>query len=187
MSDSHSESSQQHKKKKWVDGWSFPSLSCHASTFFSTATTCLCASLAMVNIVPFTFTGTCIAYIGAQIAKLLCKLTIHRHQCCRCPTNSRAFSVDLSAICHHFDILFFEIRCGTELTCFSAPHAGIYAALPFCILECCSRHMHIGAHAFYLSPFNHSHRTQAIQKTQEMLASTDPSINNDANSTVIVV
>src|SRR5215212_313444 len=57
-----------------------------------------------------------------------------------CPTNSRAFSIDLSTGCHHFDILLFEIRSGTELTRFSAAHAGIYAALPFCVLKCsCSR------------------------------------------------
>lgn len=113
----------------------------HPSTFFSTAATCLCASFAMVNIVPFTFLSTCIADVSAQIAELFCKLAVHRHQCCRCPTNSRTFSVNLSTACHHLDILLFEVRCGTELTCFSTSHTGIYAALPFCILKrSCSRH-----------------------------------------------
>ena len=112
----------------------------HPSTFFCTAATCLSTSFAVVNIVPFTFLSTCIAYVGAQTAKLLCKLAVHRHQCCRCPTNRCAFSVDLSTTCHHLDILFFEVRCGTEFTCFSTTHAGIYAALPFCVLKCsCSR------------------------------------------------
>ena len=113
----------------------------HSSTFFGTVATCLCALLAVVNIVPFTFLSTCIADISTQIAELFCKLAVHRHQCCRCPTYSSTFSVDLSTACHHLHILFFEIRCGTEFTCFCAAHTGIYAALPFCILKCwsCSR------------------------------------------------
>jgi hypothetical protein len=49
----------------------------------------------------------------------------------------------LSAASHHLDILFFEIRCGTEFTGFCASHAGIYAALPFCILERSSSRRHI--------------------------------------------
>jgi hypothetical protein len=113
-------------------------LTSHPSTFFGTAMTCLCASFTVVNIMPFTFLSTCITNVSAQIAKPLCKLAIHRHQCCRCPTNSSTFPVDLSATCHHLDILFFEVRCGTELTRFSASHASIYAALPFCVLKCCS-------------------------------------------------
>ena len=113
----------------------------HPSTFFSTAATCLGTSLAVVNIVFFTFLSTCITDVSTQIAKLLCKLAVHRHQCCRCPTNSCTFPIDLSTACHHLDILFLEVRCGTEFTCFSAAHAGIYAALPFCVLKCsCSRH-----------------------------------------------
>ena len=115
-------------------------LSSHPSTFFSTAATCLCALPAVVNIVVFTFTSASITYVGAQIAELLCKLAVHRHQCCRCPTNSGTMSLDLSTACHHFDILLFEVRCGTKFTSFSASHAGIYAALPFCVLKCsCSR------------------------------------------------
>jgi hypothetical protein len=121
----------------------FLSLSRHSSTFFSAAAACLCALLTVVNIVMLTFSGASIADISAQIAKLLCKLAVHRHQCCRCPTNSSTFSVDLSTACHHLDILLFEVRCGTEFTCFSAPHASIYATLPFCILEssCSRRHI----------------------------------------------
>ena len=114
----------------------------HPSTFFRAATACLCTSFAMVNIVPFTFLSTCIAYVSTQAAQLFCKLAVHRHQCCRCPTNTSTLSVHLHTACHHLDILFFEVRCGTEFTGFSAPHAGIYAALPFCILKCsCSRHL----------------------------------------------
>ena len=108
----------------------------HPSTFFSTAAACLCASFAVVNIVPFTFLSTCITDVSTQIAKLLCKLAVHRHQCCRCPTNSSTLSVHLCTACHHLHILFLEVRCGTELTGFSTSHAGIYAALPFCILKC---------------------------------------------------
>jgi hypothetical protein len=94
MNDGHSnlESSKQHKKKK-VDGWSFLNLSCHPSAFFSAAAACLCTSLAMINIVPFTFLSASITYIGAQIAKLLCKLAIHRHQCGLCPAYFR-FSIE---------------------------------------------------------------------------------------------
>jgi len=114
----------------------------HPSTFFCTATTCLCALLAVVNIVPFTLPSTCIADTSTQIAKLLCKLAVHRHQCCRRPTNSCAFSVDLSTAYHHLYILFFEVRRGTKFTCFSTTHAGIYAALPFCILKRCSCSRH---------------------------------------------
>lgn len=54
-----------------------PLLSSHPSTFFCTATTCLCALLAVVNIVMFTFTSAGITYVGAQIAELFCKLAIH--------------------------------------------------------------------------------------------------------------
>jgi hypothetical protein len=96
------------------------------------------ALLAVVNIVSFTFLSTCIADISTQIAELFCKLAVHRHQCCRCPTNSSTFSVKLSTACHHLDILLFEVRCGTEFTGFSTSHTGIYAALPFCILKCWS-------------------------------------------------
>jgi hypothetical protein len=118
----------------------------HSSTFFSAVAAYLRASFAMVNIMPFTFLSTCITHVGAQIAKLLCKLTVHRHQCCRCPTNGSTLSVHLSTACHHLNILFFEIRSSTELACFSTSHAGIYAALPFCILKCCScgrRHLNM--------------------------------------------
>jgi hypothetical protein len=118
----------------------------HPSTFFGTATTCLCASFAVINVVPFTFLSTCIADVSAQIAKLLCKLAVHGHQCCRCPTNSSTFSIKLSTTCHHLYILFFKVRSGTELTCFGASHTGIYAALPFCVLKCCSctrRHLNM--------------------------------------------
>jgi hypothetical protein len=112
----------------------------HPSTFFSAAATCLGTSLAVVNIVPFTFLSTCITDVSAQVAELFCKLAVHRHQCCRCPTNSSTFSVDLSTACHHFNISLFEVRGGTEFTCFCAAHTGIYAALPFCVLKCsCSR------------------------------------------------
>jgi hypothetical protein len=120
----------------------FPSLSCHPSTFFGTAATCLCTSLAVINVVSFAFPSASITDVSAQIAKLFCKLTIHRHQCCRCPAYFSTFSVDLSAASHHLDILLFEVRCGTELTCFSTSHAGIYAALPFCVLECSSSRRH---------------------------------------------
>ena len=119
---------------EWLD-----LLPSHLSTFFGTATTCLCALLAMVDIMMITLLSACVTYIGAQIAELFCKLAVHRHQCCRCPTNSCAFSVDLSTACHHLHILFSEIRCSTKFTCFCAAHAGIYAALPFCVLKCCSR------------------------------------------------
>jgi hypothetical protein len=81
----------------------------HPSTFFGTIAACFCALLAVVNIVVLTFFGARIADVGTQIAKLLCKLAIHRHQCSRCPTNSSTFSVYLSTTCHHLDILFFEV------------------------------------------------------------------------------
>ena len=141
----------------------------HPSTFFRAATACLCTSFAMVNIVPFTFLSTCITYIGTQIAELFCKLAVHRHQCCRCPTNSSTFSVNLSTACHHLDILFFEVRCGTEFTGFSTTHADIYAALPFCILKGCSRRhllFYINGCAFYLSLVNRSDRTETARKIQ---------------------
>src|SRR5215211_8908323 len=118
-------------------------LQSHPSTFFSTAAACLCASFAVVNIVSFTFLSTSVTNVSTQIAKLLCKLAVHRHQCRRCPTNSSTFSVDLSTACHHLDILLFEVRCGTELTGFSTTHAGIYAALPFCILKCSCGRRHL--------------------------------------------
>ena len=119
---------------KEKSGWSFPSLSCHPSTFFSTAAACLCTSLAVINIVPFTFLSTSITDVSAQIAKLLCILAIHRHQCCRCPTCLTTFSIKLSATCHHLDISLFEVRSSTELTSLGATHTGVYAALPFCVL-----------------------------------------------------
>jgi hypothetical protein len=116
----------------------------HPSTFFSTAAACLCAFLAVINVVPITFLSTCIAYIGTEATRLLCKLAIHRHQCCRCPTYFGTLSVHLSATRHHLDILFSEVRSGTKLTCFRASHASVYAALPFCILKCsCSRRSHL--------------------------------------------
>ena len=114
------------------------------STIFSTAATCLGTFFAVVNVGFFTFLSTCITDIGAQITEPLCKSAVHRHQCCRCPTNSRALSIDLGTACHHFDILFFEVRSGTELARFSAFHAGIYAALQFCVLKgSCSRRRHL--------------------------------------------
>jgi hypothetical protein len=58
-------------------GVGFLGLSCHPSTFLGAAATYLCTSLAMVNIVPFTFLSTCIADVSAQIAELLCKLAVH--------------------------------------------------------------------------------------------------------------
>jgi hypothetical protein len=135
----------------------------HSSTFFGTVATCLRALLAMVNIVSFTFLGTCVADISTQIAELFCKLAVHRHQRCRCPTNCSTLSVHLCTACHHFHILFFEVRCGTELARFSAPHTCIYAALPFCILECwsCSRHTPEW-YAFYLSSIYSSDRTETV-------------------------
>ena len=117
-------------------------LSWHSSTFFTTSVACLCAFFAVIYVVPFTFLSTYIANVIAQITDLLCKLTVHWHQCRRCPTNSCAFTIDLSTACHHLDILLFEVRCSTPLTSLSASHAGIYAALPFCILERCGgRHI----------------------------------------------
>jgi hypothetical protein len=121
---------------EWLD-----LLPSHPSAFFSTAATYLGTSFAMVNTVPLTFLSTCITDVSSQITELLCKLAVHRHQCCRCPTNSCTFSIKLSTACHHFDILFFEVRCGTKFTGFSTTHAGIYAALPFSVLKrSCSRH-----------------------------------------------
>ncbi len=70
------ERDQNHYKKK-EESVSFPSLSCHSSTFFSTAATCLGALLAVVNIMMFTFLGASITDIRAQITKLLCKLAVH--------------------------------------------------------------------------------------------------------------
>jgi hypothetical protein len=137
----------------------------HSSTFFGTTAACVCASFAVVNIVPFAFLSTCITDVSTQITELLCKLAVHRHQCCRRPTNSSTFPVDLSTAYHHLDILFFEVRCGTEFTCFSAAHAGIYAALPFCVLKCsCSRHLYLDGHAFYLSSIHPSDRTESAPK-----------------------
>jgi hypothetical protein len=135
----------------------------HSSTFFGTVATCLRALLAVVNIVSFTFLSTCIADISTQIAELFCKLAVHRHQCCRCPTNCSTFPVDLSTACHHFYILLFEVRGGTEFTCFCAAHTGIYTALPFCILKCwsCSRHIPEW-YAFYLSSIYSSDRTETV-------------------------
>jgi hypothetical protein len=138
-------------------------LSSHPSTFFSTAATCLCALLAVVNIVVFTLLSASITDIRAQITKLLCKLAVHGHQRCRCPTDSSTFSVHLHAACHHLDILFFKVRRGTEFAGFSTTHAGIYAALPFCVLKCCSRrHLRccITRDSFYLSLVNRYDRTE---------------------------
>jgi coproporphyrinogen III oxidase-like Fe-S oxidoreductase len=39
--------------------------------------------------------------------------------------------------------LLFEVRCGTEFTGFSTSHAGIYAALPFCVLKCSYTRRHL--------------------------------------------
>jgi hypothetical protein len=113
--------------------------SSHPSAFFGAAAAYLCTSFAMVNIVPFAFLRTCIADVSAQIAKLLCKLAVHRHQRCRCPADSSALAVNLSAASHHLDIPFFQIGCGTKFTCFGAAHAGVYAALPFRVLKSCGR------------------------------------------------
>ena len=55
----------------------FLSLSCHSSTFFCTVATCLCALLAVVNIVVLTFSGASITYVSTQITKLFCKLAVH--------------------------------------------------------------------------------------------------------------
>jgi hypothetical protein len=123
----------------------------HAPAFLSALAACLCTFFAMVNIVSFTFLSTCVTNVSAQITELLCKVAVHRHQCCRCPTNGSTFSVDLSTACHHLDILFFsEVRCGTEFACFSTLHAGIYAALPFCVLKSRgTRHKGCG-HSCYL-------------------------------------
>jgi hypothetical protein len=63
--------------KEKLGSASFLSLSCHPSTFFGAATTCLCALLAVVDIVVFTFTSASITYVGTQITELLCKLAIH--------------------------------------------------------------------------------------------------------------
>jgi hypothetical protein len=138
----------------------------HPSTFFSTAATCLSTSFALVHVVLFTFLCTCIADVSAQIAKLHCKLAVHRHQCRRCPTNSCAFSIDLSTACHHFDILLFQVRSCAELTCFSAAHTGIYAALPFCVLRasCSSRRRHL--HILIILHFIYHQSTLLIDQSQ---------------------
>jgi hypothetical protein len=50
-------------------------------------------------------------------------------------------------------------------------HAGIYAALPFCILECSSSSSGhpIDHGVFYLSAIDCSDRTEGVQKIQYML------------------
>lgn len=68
----------------------------HPCPFFRTAAACLLASLAMVSIMPFRFLSTSTVDVSAEAAKLFCKLTIHRNQCCRCPINGGALPVDLS-------------------------------------------------------------------------------------------
>src|SRR5918997_1200429 len=97
-----------------------------------------------------TFLSASITDICTQITKLLCKLAVHRHQGCGCPTNSSTLSVHLSTACHHLDILLFEVRRGTEFTGFSAAHTGIYAALPFCILKSRAASHKSSARSYYL-------------------------------------
>jgi hypothetical protein len=58
--------------KNWV-----ARLSSHPSAFFGTVAAYLRASFAVFNIVPITFLSTCITYISAQSAGLLCKLAVH--------------------------------------------------------------------------------------------------------------
>ena len=52
-------------------------LSSHPSTFFGAAAACLRAFLAMIYVMSFTFLSASIANVGAQSAKLLCKLAVH--------------------------------------------------------------------------------------------------------------
>lgn len=107
----------------------------HPSTLFCTSATGFCAFFTVVDIVPLTFLGTCVAYSRAKVAELFSKLAVHRHQRGRSPADGGAFSIYLSAACHHLYVGFSKVGCGTELACLGAPHAGIYAALPFCILK----------------------------------------------------
>jgi hypothetical protein len=109
----------------------------HPPTFFGAAAACLCTHLAVVYIMSFTFFSASIADVGTQHTILFCESTIHRHDCGCCPTDCSALSVYLSAACHHFYILFPKVTGSTILTGFGAPHAGIYAALPFRVLEGC--------------------------------------------------
>jgi hypothetical protein len=90
---------------------------------------------AMINVVPFTFFGARIAYSRAQLAELLCKLAAHRHQRRGRPADFCTFAVNLSAARHHFHVGFFQVRSSAELACLCASHAGVNAALPFCILK----------------------------------------------------
>ena len=122
----------------------------HAPTFLSAVMTCLGTSLAVVNVVSLTLLSASITDICTQITKLLCKLAVHRHQGCGCPTNSSTLSVHLSTACHHPDIVLFEVRRGTEFTGFSAAHTGIYAALPFCILKSRAASHKSSARSYYL-------------------------------------
>ena len=52
-------------------------LSSHPSAFFGTATACLRASLAVVNIMPVAFSSTRVANVSTHAAELLCELAIH--------------------------------------------------------------------------------------------------------------
>jgi len=110
-------------------------LSSHLSAFIRTFAALLRAHFAVVDIVSFTFLGARIADACAQIAKLLCKLTVHRHKRRRSPADGSALSIDLCTRSHHLYVRFPQVWSGTELTCFCTAHACIYAALPFRILK----------------------------------------------------
>jgi hypothetical protein len=49
----------------------------HPSAFFGTAAALLRTPLAVVNIVPLTFSCAGVANVSTQTAKLLCKLAVH--------------------------------------------------------------------------------------------------------------
>ena len=80
---------------------------------------------------PFALPGTSLANVGAQVAILLCKPAVRRHQRGRSPADGRAFPLYLGAGCHHIYVLLFEVRRGAELPGLGAPHAGVNAAVPF--------------------------------------------------------
>jgi hypothetical protein len=79
-----SSGSSQKERQQWERARIFPGqktglarLSSHPSTFFGAAAACLRAFLAMIYVMSFTFLSASIANVGAQSAKLLCKLAVH--------------------------------------------------------------------------------------------------------------
>jgi len=95
---------------------------------------CFGAFGAMLHVfVFFTFSGACIADIGADAANLLGFAAAQAHELGGTVADGGAFHIKLDTLGHHLYVLFLEAGRGTMVADSGTTQASVYALLKFMV------------------------------------------------------